>query len=99
MWQLTHKISCEECRNNYEDDDRQPPCEEKGKCPINAIELLPENQTALDLWHDIKAFGSDLVFKLTDLTLTKFEAEELMHKLSIIESIVTEFQNSEKESG
>lgn len=101
-----HKTACEECRSNYEEDDRYPPCEEtrpgtnggqEGHCPINAIDLLPENQEALDLWHKIKAFGSDLVFTLVDIKLTKYEAEELLYKLSLIENIINEFQNQKKE--
>ena len=54
---------------------------------------MPENQETLDLYRKIKAFGSDLTFTLLDLTLTKFEAEELMYKLSSIENIINEFQN------
>lgn len=92
-----HKISCEECRGNYEEDHREPPCEEKGNCPIHAVDLLPENQQAIDLYNKIKAFGSDLTFTLLDLKLTKFEAEELMYKLSIIENIVNEFQSQKEE--
>jgi len=57
---------------------------------------LPENQEALDIFHKIKAFGSDLTFTLIDLKLTKFEAEELMHKLSLIDSIICDFQNQGK---
>lgn len=97
MWQFTHKTSCEECRGNYEEDERQPPCDEKGNCPINAIDLAPENQTTIDLWHKIKAFGSDLVFTLLDLKLTKYEAEELMYNLSYIENIVNELQKQKED--
>jgi hypothetical protein len=61
------------------------------------VDLLPENQEALDLYHKIKAFGSDLTFTLLDLKLTKFEAEELMYKLSSIENIISGFQKDQKE--
>jgi Trp operon repressor len=54
---------------------------------------LPENQQALDIWQEIKAFGSELVFTLLDLKLTKLEAEELLHKLTIIQNIIDEFQS------
>lgn len=61
------------------------------------MDLLPENQEPLELWHQIKAFGSDLVFTLRDMTLTRFEAQELLHKLSLIETIVNEFEQAEQE--
>ena len=57
---------------------------------------MPENQEALDLWHRIKAFGSDLVFTLLDLKLTTLEAEELLQKLSDIDGIVNEFKNQKQ---
>ena len=93
-----HKTSCEECRSNYEEDDREPPCDEKGNCPINAVDLLPENQEPLALWYQIKAFGSDLVFTLSDLTVTKIEAEELLQTMSTIEGIVNDFLNRQQEA-
>lgn len=61
------------------------------------MDLLPENQEPLELWHQIKTFGSDLVFTLRDMTLTQFEGEELLHKLSLIETIVNEFEQAEQE--
>jgi len=90
-------MSCEECRANYQEDDRDPPCEEKGHCPIGAVDLLPENQEALELWHKIKAFGPELVFKLLNLKLSELEAENLLGKLSLIEATVNEFQAESKE--
>jgi len=59
--------------------------------------LLPENQKVLEIWQQIKAFGSDLVFTLLDLQLTRLQAEELLQKLSTIEDIINDFQNQQKE--
>jgi len=60
------------------------------------VDLLPRNQEALDIWHNIKAFGSDLVFSLSDIKLTKIEGEELLQKLSSIEGIINEFKNQQR---
>ncbi|MFH2012519.1 MAG: hypothetical protein ABIJ37_07475 [Pseudomonadota bacterium] len=89
MWQFTHKTTCGECRAAYEEDDRLPPCEEKDHCPINAVDLLPECQFALDFYSKIKSLGADLVFKLEDITLSKVEAENLLDKLGFIAGTIS----------
>ena len=85
-----------ECRGNYQEDDRDPPCEEKGNCPINAVELLPENDQAIDLYNKIEALGADTVFRLVDLTLTSLEAEDLLEKLAMISGVIAEWKAEQK---
>jgi hypothetical protein len=91
-WQIIHQTSCTECRELYEEEKRDPPCEEKGVCPISAIELLPDNQFTLDFWHKIKGLGAELVFRMLDQTLTTTEAENLLEKLSFINHVVEQTQ-------
>ncbi len=83
-----HNTDCAECRAAYEEDDRDPPCEEKGRCPISAVELLPENRQPVELYRLMKPFGADIVFKLLDLRLTPTAAEDLLDKLALIDATV-----------
>lgn len=95
---MTHRTSCAQCRGNYQEDDRDPPCEEKENCPINAVELLPENDQAIDLYNKIEALGADTVFRMMDLALTRLEAENLLEKLAIIAGVIAEWKAEQKES-
>jgi len=89
---LTHRTSCAECRGNYLEDDRDPPCEEKGICPINAVELLPENDLALNIYNNIEALGAETAFRLMGLKMTQVEAENLLDKLAKIAGTIAEWK-------
>ena len=86
------------CRGRYAEDDRDPPCEEKGNCPINAVELLPENDLAYDLYNKIDALGADTVFRMMDVTMTRVEAENLLEKLALIAGVIAEWKATQKQS-
>jgi len=58
------------------------------------VDLLPENQEVLDLWHKIKAFGAEAVFNMMDVKMTRVEAEELLERLDSVESIMAEIRAS-----
>ena len=88
-----------ECRHNYQEDDRDPPCEEKGNCPINAVELLPENDQAIDLYNKIAALGADTVFRMMDLAMTMLEAENLLEKLAMIAGVIAEWKAEQQKAG
>jgi len=53
------------------------------------VDLLPENQEALDLYGKIKLLGADLVFKMVDMTYSKIEAENLIEKLDLIANTIS----------
>lgn len=50
----------------------------------------------MDIWSQIKAFGPDLVFTLSDLRLNKIEAEELLQKLLSIDGTINEFKSEQE---
>jgi hypothetical protein len=62
----------------------------RGCCPIQAVELLPENQLSVDVYNKTEALGAELVFRLYNLHLTPIEAEELLEKLEVIAHTVHE---------
>ncbi len=95
---MTYRTSCAACRGNYLEDDRQPPCEEKGHCPIGAVDLLPENYQALDLYYKIEALGAETVFRMADITLTQWEAEEILEKMAQIARIISDWQAQQKQN-
>lgn len=96
---MTHRTSCGECRGNYLQDDRDPPCEEKDTCPINAVELLPENDLALDLYNKIEALGAETVFRMVDLTLDQAEADDLLEKMALIAGIIADWKTEQSAAG
>ena len=53
------------------------------------MDLLPENQEALDLYGKIKLLGADLVCKMVDRTYSKIEAENLIEKLDLIANTIS----------
>jgi len=61
------------------------------------VELAAENQEVLDLYRQIKLLGADTVFALRNLRLTPLTAEELMHRLMLIDSVIGEIQQSNRE--
>ncbi len=84
------------CRSRYEEDDRDPPCDEKGHCPTGAVELLPENDQAYDLYKKIKLLGAETVFGFSEMKLSAFEAETLLEKMFLIASIIAEWEAAQK---
>jgi len=56
------------------------------KCPLRRIVLLPENAIAWDLYWMAKSDISDLLFMLSDYTITKVEAMYLIRKLKVIDN-------------
>lgn len=85
------------CRGRYEEGDREPPCEEKGNCITNAVELLAENVDAMEFWFTTKNLGGELAAQLTTIKLTPYEAEELTYKLNLIDDTINEFRQAEQE--
>lgn len=62
------------------------------------MDLDPENQAAVDLYWRIRRLGAELVFALSPLRLTEFEAEELLDRLAVIaEWIEADEQQKEHE--
>lgn len=55
---------------------------------------MPENAEALELYRKIKAFGSDMVFQLLDLAMSRLEAEEMLERMDLIESILSDIRAS-----
>lgn len=84
------------CRSRYEEDDRDPPCDEKGHCPTNAIDLLQENDYAYDLYKKVKLLGPETVFGLLNISLTAYEAETLLEKMFLIASVIAEWEAAQK---
>ena len=62
------------------------------------MDLLPENITAVDFWNTIQAVGPELAWRMTDLTLTQTEAEELLEKLALIARTVKRWEAEKNES-
>ena len=80
----------------YQEDDRDPPCEKN--CPINAVELLPENDQAIDLYIRSRP-GTDTVFRMMDLAMTMLEAENLLEKLAMIAGVIAEWKAEQQKAG
>jgi len=70
-----------------------PPCD-SGKCKLNppAVDLWPENWSAMDIYGKIQVLGPETVWTLLDLTLTKNEASELLDKLELITNTVNDLR-------
>jgi hypothetical protein len=62
------------------------------------VDLLEENITAVDLWNTIQAVGPELAWRMTDLTLTQTEADELLEKLALIAGTIRRWEAEKNES-
>ena len=63
-------------------------CDKTGKpCDLMAVQLLPENLLAWELYHQSRLEGvGPLIMELRVLELTEYDAEQLAHKLEVIGS-------------
>jgi hypothetical protein len=59
---------------------------------------MEENILAVDLWHKIQAVGPELAWRMTDLTLTQTEADELLEKLALIAGTIRRWEAEKNES-
>lgn len=81
--------------------DRDPPCEEPGgilddgTCQWGFPDLLPSNVLALSVWGDVNVLGWDAAVGLRNLTLTGYEAEELLYRLRVIALEVRELKRED----
>lgn len=69
-----------------------PICERQGfPCDLHQVDLLPENQDAWNLFWDRKHLG-ELATQLTELVLTREEADDLLIKLRVLSDEVNSIE-------
>lgn len=84
------------CRRQHEDNDRDPPCDTEAGCRLGAVELFEENRLAVEMHARVKLLGA-AAFELSDLALTPGEAEDLAHRMVLIEHMLAAARAEEEE--
>jgi hypothetical protein len=63
------------------------------------VELLPENDQAYTLYQKVHFLGAETVFRLMNLTLTSTDAEDILEKMTIIASVIAEWDEAQRQQG
>lgn len=58
---------------------------------------MPANKLAVDLYWQIRRLGAELVFALNPLTLTEYEAGELLDRLAMMAAYVAEHEKQRED--